>query len=295
MKPEELPDDLRETIESLKHGSYTIECEVNDALKNAENLKDFKERASGALNNLIQEASDIMGTLEHRQLTERERDRMIDIYASGPLSYLREIDDQLFLLDLICFYDSTKETEAVEAKHDTDYFFSKDGSVLPEWYVKEKEGTGSDILPEMDEFREMVADIIDEVTEAIQQEYPDLKPKKEFLEESADAAILYGESYYNLESSIEDKLRETFTLKLPGQIPAGAEWKGDLCIISHHGEPKVLLEIQNARSLNIQSLLDEYLQASDNYFGDSDFVRFLQSMNIKVRNHPFEELTTGGR
>ncbi len=292
MKLEELPDDLRETIDSLKHGSYTIECGINDALENAQNLKDFKELASIALNNLIQEASDITSAFEHRQLTERERDRMIDIYASGPLSYIREIDDQLFLVDLLSFYDSTEETEAVVAKHDADHFFAKNGSVLPEWYGKEKEGI-SDTLPEMDEFREMAADIIDDVTEAIQHEYPDLKPKKEYVDESPDAAILYGEAYYNLEASIEDQLREKFILKPSEQIPSAPEWKGDLCIISHHGEPKVILEIKNARSLNIQSLLDEYLQTADHYFGDSDFIRYLQSRNIRVRNHPFDELTTG--
>ncbi len=217
------------------------------------------------------------------------------IYASGPLSYIREIDDQLFLLDLISFYDSTKETEAVEAKHDADYFFAKDGSVLPEWYCKEKEDTGSDTLPETGMFRETAADIIDEVIEAIQQEHPDIKSKKEFLEESPDAAILYGESYYNLESSIEDQLREKFVLKMLGHIPADAEWRGDFCIISHHGEPKAILEIENAHFLNIQSLLDEYLQTTDHYFGDSDFIRYLQSRNIKVRSHPFDELTTGRR
>ncbi len=82
-----MPDDLRETIESLKYGSYTIESDVNDALDNAENLKDFQEHASGALNNLINEAKDVMRSLGHRKLTEKERDRMLDIYASGPLSY----------------------------------------------------------------------------------------------------------------------------------------------------------------------------------------------------------------
>ncbi len=55
MKPEELPNDLRENIESLKHGSFTIECDVKDALENAENLQDFKERASGALSDLMEE------------------------------------------------------------------------------------------------------------------------------------------------------------------------------------------------------------------------------------------------
>jgi hypothetical protein len=137
MKTVELPDDLREMIESLKHGSFTIECDVKDALENAESLKDFKERASGALNNLIQEASDLMKALGHKH--------------GGP-----------------------------------------------------------HIPLEMDEFREMAADIIDEVTEAIQTEYPDLKPKKEFIDETPDAAILYGASYYNLESRIEDQLRDKF-------------------------------------------------------------------------------------
>jgi hypothetical protein len=59
--------------------------------------------------------------------------------------------------------------------------------------------------------------------------------------------------------------------------------------------PKVILEIENACSLDIQGLLDEYLQATDNYFGDSDFIRYLRSRNIRVRNHPFDELTTDGQ
>jgi len=202
-------------VETLKHGSFTIECDMKDALETAEDLRDFKELASSAMNNLIQEARDIMSAFEHRQLTEKERDRMIDIYASGPLSYIHEIDDPLFSLGLISFYDSAKETEAVVAKHDGDYFFAKNGSVLPEWYGRKKEGPGSDTFafPEMDEFREMAADIIDEVTEVIQAEYPGLEPKKDFLDESPDAAILYGEAYYNLESRIECQLREIFVLK----------------------------------------------------------------------------------
>lgn len=285
MRFEELPAELKEAITSLKHGSLSIEADVIEALAIAESLRDFKERASCSLSNLMQEVRDVLSAFEHRQLTEEERDRMIDIYASGPLTYLPDIDDKLLLLDLIDFYDSDEKTKAVVEKHGSDFFYAENGSVLKEWYYKEKEATITETPVEVDEFREMAADVIAEVTEAIQQEYPDLKPKKEFLEESPDAAVLYGESYYNLESSVEDQLREKSTLKK----------LGNLCIISHHGELKVILEIENARSLNIQSLLDEYLQTTDNYFGDSDFVRFLQSRNIMVRNHPFDELTTGGR
>jgi hypothetical protein len=60
------------------------------------------------------------------------------------LTYIPEIDDQLFSLDLISFYDSAEETEAVVAKHDTDFFYSENGSVLPEWYGKGKEDTISE-------------------------------------------------------------------------------------------------------------------------------------------------------
>ncbi len=79
MKTEELPGDLRETLESLMHGSFTIECDVKDALENAENLKDFKERASGALNNLIQEASDLMNALGHKNGGPIEMDEFREI------------------------------------------------------------------------------------------------------------------------------------------------------------------------------------------------------------------------
>ncbi len=209
MRFEELPADLRENIESLKHGSFTIECDVKDALEYAENLEDFKVRASGALNNLMEEIKDVMREFKHRQLTEKERDRMIDIYASGPVTYIPEKDDQLFLLDLISFYDSAEEMEAVVAKHDTDFFYSENGSVLPEWYGKGKENT----LSEFD-------------------------------------------------------------------------------IIFHKGKPVLLLEVANAFHTEINDLLDEYFQESNGFFGDTDFVNHLKSKKIRVRSHPFEELST---
>lgn len=218
MNIEKLPEELMEAIRSLKNGSITIQADVIEALENAEDLKDFEERVKGAMNNLMEEIKDAIREFTHRQLTEKERDRMIDIYASGPLTYIPAIDDPLFLLGLIEMYDSEEPPFAVVAKHNEDFFYAKDGSVLPEWYGKRKENKVTEIPAEMDEFREMASDIIDDVTEAIEIEYPDLKPKKEFLDETPDAAILYGASYYNLESKIEDKLREKFTLKDPDAI-----------------------------------------------------------------------------
>lgn len=59
MKFRNLPQHLRVTVESLKHGSNTIECDVQCALEDAKNLKDFQERVSGAMDNLIGEALDV--------------------------------------------------------------------------------------------------------------------------------------------------------------------------------------------------------------------------------------------
>lgn len=59
----------------------------------------------------------------------------------------------------------------------------------------------------MDEYEEMAADIIDIVLGKIEDLYPELKPKKEFLDESEDASILYGEAYYDLEDEVANKLR----------------------------------------------------------------------------------------
>lgn len=56
MKFEELPEHLRVTIESLKHGSATIQADVNDALDSAQDIKDFQDRVSTAMDDLIQEA-----------------------------------------------------------------------------------------------------------------------------------------------------------------------------------------------------------------------------------------------
>lgn len=59
MKIEDLPEELKEEVEALKHGSATIECDVNDALESAENLDDFKARVSNSMDDLIGEAQQV--------------------------------------------------------------------------------------------------------------------------------------------------------------------------------------------------------------------------------------------
>ncbi len=70
--------------------------------------------------------------VRHRKLTEKERDRMIDVIASGPLTYRSAIDDELFKLGLIEWYDRDPKTNAVD--YSGKPFYANNGRILPEWY-----------------------------------------------------------------------------------------------------------------------------------------------------------------
>ncbi len=70
--------------------------------------------------------------VSHRKLTEKERDRMIDVIASGPLTYRPAIDDELFKLGLIEWYDRDPKTNAVD--YSGKPFYANNGRILPEWY-----------------------------------------------------------------------------------------------------------------------------------------------------------------
>jgi len=59
MEIEELPEDLREMVAALKHGSNTIECDVNDALEIASDVDDFRARVCCEIDSLIGEAQGV--------------------------------------------------------------------------------------------------------------------------------------------------------------------------------------------------------------------------------------------
>ncbi|MFZ2411030.1 MAG: hypothetical protein WAW23_05630 [Candidatus Methanoperedens sp.] len=67
--------------------------------------------------------------MAHRKLTERERDRMINLHASAPLGYIPAIDDELIKLGLVQFWD---ETQNVVDSTDIP-FYGANGRILPEW------------------------------------------------------------------------------------------------------------------------------------------------------------------
>lgn len=59
MKFEDLPEDLREMVEGLRHGSNTIECDVGDALEIASDVDDFRARVCCEIDSLIGEAQGV--------------------------------------------------------------------------------------------------------------------------------------------------------------------------------------------------------------------------------------------
>ncbi len=62
MDIEGLPEDLQDEYLALKHGAYTIECEVTDALEQAKDLPAFKEAIRTKMQDLIGEAQGIIVT-----------------------------------------------------------------------------------------------------------------------------------------------------------------------------------------------------------------------------------------
>lgn len=72
----------------------------------------------------------------HNKLTEAQMLRMRDLYASAPLLY-KSVDDRLFELDLIQFYDEDKD--AVEFKHPSTHFYDDNGKVKAHWFQYEWE------------------------------------------------------------------------------------------------------------------------------------------------------------
>lgn len=67
----------------------------------------------------------------HRKLTEQERDRMINMHASHPLTYQPEIDDPLIELGLVQMWDETDD--AVEPNWNVK-IFAENGAISNEWY-----------------------------------------------------------------------------------------------------------------------------------------------------------------
>jgi hypothetical protein len=59
MELEELPEAMQEAFKSLRFNSASIEYDVKDALEEAENLEDFQERVSDAMDSLIAEAQGV--------------------------------------------------------------------------------------------------------------------------------------------------------------------------------------------------------------------------------------------
>ena len=56
MDIDDLPEDMRDAFENLKHGSATIETEITNALETTNRIEDFGDRVDDLMTSLIQEA-----------------------------------------------------------------------------------------------------------------------------------------------------------------------------------------------------------------------------------------------
>ncbi len=56
MEYEDLPEDVKQYIRDLKHGSYTIESDVEEALSEASDLSEFRLLVTNYMDELISEA-----------------------------------------------------------------------------------------------------------------------------------------------------------------------------------------------------------------------------------------------
>lgn len=63
MNIEDLPADMQEEINMLKHGSLTIQTDIEEALNEAEDLEHLKDIVDSKMQALIEEAQSMRTTL----------------------------------------------------------------------------------------------------------------------------------------------------------------------------------------------------------------------------------------
>ncbi len=63
MKYEELPENIREQIDALKHGALTIQADVLDALESTGRLEEFQLQVDNCMDEIISEAQGVRMTL----------------------------------------------------------------------------------------------------------------------------------------------------------------------------------------------------------------------------------------
>jgi hypothetical protein len=63
MNFKDLPEDLQEQIDMLKHGALTIQADVWDALESTESIEEFRLQVDNCMDELISEAQGVRMTL----------------------------------------------------------------------------------------------------------------------------------------------------------------------------------------------------------------------------------------
>ena len=60
MEINKIPTNLQDEVYSLKHGSYTIQSDVTDAIEQAEDWKDAQEIIKSRMDTLVDESKEII-------------------------------------------------------------------------------------------------------------------------------------------------------------------------------------------------------------------------------------------
>ena len=63
MQFDNVPNELQETILSLKHGALTIQCDVDDAIEQSDNWEDAKSTIEARMTDLIGEALHVINDI----------------------------------------------------------------------------------------------------------------------------------------------------------------------------------------------------------------------------------------
>lgn len=96
---EDLTEDLKDKYRMLKHGSATIQADVEDALEDAENIEDFREKVRDKMKALIYECKDVSSQFYDEYKPERMQKDQLRETLDDLMKCLESIDCQFKMCD----------------------------------------------------------------------------------------------------------------------------------------------------------------------------------------------------
>ncbi len=95
MELEDLPDEMQDAFEGLKHGSSTIQSDIEDALENAKSLEEFESTVELRMQELIDEAKGTASVFSTKPMLSVLIIKLDDILTS---EILEKLEDEIKVL-----------------------------------------------------------------------------------------------------------------------------------------------------------------------------------------------------